>query len=175
MAGLLAAVLLSHTGGRHRAARALSLTAVGAVTLAVIASAGLLLEGLLRGATPPPLLLRDAALLWVTNVVNFAVWYWEIDAGGPAGRHYGEYDSQDFLFPRPDRGVGEPWKPTFMDYLFLAFNTSTAFSPTDTAVLSRRAKVLCMLQASLSLVLIAVLAARAVNALGQTPGSGRSV
>lgn len=173
VAGLLVPTLLSHADDRHRAARALSLVAVGAVTLSVAASSLLLLSGLGRAATPPQLLLRDAALLWTTNVVIFAVWYWEVDGGGPAKRQRGAYESRDFLFPQLASGLDEGWSPDFIDYLFLAFNTSTAFSPTDTAVLSRRAKVLSMAQATLSLLLVAVLAARAVNALGaSTPSAG---
>ena len=136
------------------------------VTAAVAASVIGLLSGLPGSRTPAPTLLRDAALLWITNVLTFALWYWEIDGGGPRRRHGHPYRSTDFVFPQlvgEDQSVD--WWPTFIDYLFLAFNTSTAFSPTDTAVLSRRAKVLTMIQASLSLLIIAVLAARAINTL----------
>jgi uncharacterized membrane protein len=112
-------------------------------------------------------LLRDAALLWVINVVTFAVWYWEIDGGGPAQRHREGHVSEDFLFPQMNLGdkTAHSWSPGFLDYLFLAFNTSTAFSPTDTAFLSRPAKLLMMVQALLSLVILAVLVSRAINAL----------
>jgi uncharacterized membrane protein len=113
-------------------------------------------------------LLRDAAIIWVANVVTFALWYWTIDAGGPARRHPGRHASTDFAFPQQqldDDGIVEGWSPGFLDYLFLAFNTSTALSPTDTLVFSRHAKVLMMLQATISLVVIAVIAARAVNIL----------
>jgi hypothetical protein len=115
-------------------------------------------------------LLRDAALLWVINVATFAVWYWEIDDGGPEQRHREEYVSADFLFPQMNRGdkTARAWSPGFLDYLFLAFNTSTAFSPTDTAFLSRRAKVLMMVQALASLLILAVLVSRAINALAAT-------
>jgi hypothetical protein len=136
------------------------------VTLAVVGSVGLLLAGLPGGRTAAPELLRDAALLWVTNVLTFALWYWEIDGGGPHQRHGRPYRSTDFVFPQL---VGEDesvdWWPNFLDYLFLAFNTSTAFSPTDTLVLSRRAKVIMMSQGLISLTLIGVLAARAINTL----------
>jgi uncharacterized membrane protein len=132
-------------------------------TIAVGLSAVYLLQALLRGRTQAGDLLRDAALLWGSNVLVFALWYWELDGGGPAHRHQGKHD---FVFPqmtihhKPDE-----WTPEFLDYLFLAFNTSTAFSPTDTMVLARRAKVLMMLQSLISLVTIAVLAARAINTL----------
>jgi uncharacterized membrane protein len=111
--------------------------------------------------------LRDAALLWVINVVTFAVWYWEVDGGGPAQRRREGYVSEDFLFPQMNFGnkTAHNWSPGFLDYLFLAFNTSTAFSPTDTAFLSQRVKLLMMVQALLSLVILAVLVSRAINAL----------
>jgi uncharacterized membrane protein len=110
-------------------------------------------------------LLRDAALLWVINVFTFAVWYWEIDGGGPGRRHRSRHRSEDFLFPQASLVDHAGWTPGFLDYLFLAFNTSTAFSPTDTAVLSRRAKGLMMVQALLSLMVLAVLVSRAVNTM----------
>lgn len=162
---LLLLLIPTRLSGYHRLTRVLALFLVGMVTVAVAASA-ILLVSLLpqRGAIPAPELLRDAALIWVTNVVTFAVWYWEIDGGGPLKRRKDSHESEDFLFPQMTREKsGSGWSPGFVDYLFLAFNQSTAFSPTDTAVLSRKAKVLTMIQASLSLVTIAVLAARAIN------------
>ncbi len=119
------------------------------------------------------LLLRSAAALWVTNFLVFASWYWRLDAGGPHARHLrASHTRGDFLFPADDAGSGHAdcrsipdWSPGFVDYLFLAFNTSTAFSPTDSPVLSRWAKVLMMIQSSISLATLALLAARAVNIL----------
>lgn len=148
----------------HRLARALLI----AVTVAVAASAFFLVTRLVGNKTAAPDLLRDAALIWVTNVLVFALWYWEVDAGGPAMRRMDRHASTDFMFPqmqREETGVTTSWAPGFIDYLFLAFNTSTAFSPTDTLVLSRRAKVLMMSQSLISLVVIAVIAARAINTL----------
>ena len=106
------------------------------------------------------------ALLWVITC-NVRVWYWEIDGGGPARRRRGGHVSEDFVFPQMnvDDKTSRDWSPGFLDYLFLAFNTSTAFSPTDTAFLSRRAKVLMMAQALLSLLILAVLVSRAINTL----------
>jgi uncharacterized membrane protein len=112
--------------------------------------------------------LVDAALIWASNVVTFAVWYWEIDGGGPAERRMDAHTSEDFVFPQLARQEGREvtgWAPGFLDYLFLAFNTSTAFSPTDTPVLSQRAKVLTMIQSVLSLVVILVLVGWAINTL----------
>ena len=164
---LLVPVLSAHRAGKHRLARMVAFGLLALVTSAVAASVVLLValpQG--RGA-PAPALLGDAALIWVSNTVGFAVWYWEVDGGGPAGRRAGGHEDGDFLFPQTAAGGASfrGWSPGFVDYLFLAFNTSTAFSPTDTAVLSRRAKVLCMVQSSLSLVTVAVLLARAVGAL----------
>jgi uncharacterized membrane protein len=111
--------------------------------------------------------------LWITNILVFAVWYWRLDAGGPHQRDKRPGHTEgDFLFPQMtmseqalrDAGM-ENWSPEFIDYLFLAFNTSTAFSPTDVPVLARWAKVLMMLQSLLSLLILALLAARAVNIL----------
>jgi hypothetical protein len=140
-----------------------ALVVLGVATVAVGVSAVYLLGSLLNGRTQASDLLRDAALLWGSNILVFALWYWEVDGGGPAHRHHGQHD---FLFPQMTiQHKANEWTPEFVDYLFLAFNTSTAFSPTDTLVLARRAKVLMMLQSLISLVTIAVLAARAINTL----------
>ncbi len=167
---MVAAVMSAHAGGRHLMARRVALALVAMVTVAVAGSATLLILTSLGGGTSAPALLGDAALIWVMNVVIFAVWYWEIDAGGPASRRRDRHASEDFLFPQMARGGDRAleWSPGFVDYLFLAFNTSTAFSPTDTAILSRRAKVLTMAQSLISLVVIAVLIGRAVNTLAAT-------
>jgi len=167
VAVLLVPALTAHLRGSHRLARGFGFGVIDLVTLAVVVSVFLLVSSSLGGGTSAPALLRDAALLWVINVATFAVWYWEIDGGGPARRHRKGHVSEDFLFPQMniDDKTARAWSPGFLDYLFLAFNTSTAFSPTDTAVLSRRAKVLMMVQALLSLLILAVLVGRAINAL----------
>lgn len=151
----------------HKLSRMLGLGTTVLATIAITLSSVFLVNGLQHNQTPAPTLLRDAALIWCINVVTFALWYWEIDGGGPAKRRVGHHTSSDFLFPQMtmDDEKSQHWSPTFIDYLFLAFNTSTAFSPTDTLVLSRHAKLLMMLQSIISLTVIAVLAARAVNTL----------
>jgi hypothetical protein len=112
----------------------------------------------------PDELLRAAAALWVSNILLFASWYWRLDAGGPHQRERRQtHDEGAFLFPQmtlPEQGT---WKPNFIDYLFLAFNTSTAFSPTDTPVLSAWAKAVMMLQAAISLCIVAILLARGIS------------
>lgn len=153
--------------GMHLATRRVALTLTILVTVAVSTSAVFLVTRLPGGKEPASRLLRDAALVWVLNIIVFALWYWEVDGGGPARRHRGHHASSDFVFPQMvfDDEESAMWVPDFLDYLFLAFNTSTAFSPTDTLVLSRRAKVLMMYQALVSLLIISVLVARGINTL----------
>jgi uncharacterized membrane protein len=116
------------------------------------------------------ILVKAALLIWVTNVVAFAVWYWEVDRGGPFARapeHEREVERADLLFPQMtvDLPGWEHWLPGFTDYLFVAFTAATAFSPTDTMPLTARVKVLMTIQSAISLLTIAVIAARAVNVL----------
>jgi hypothetical protein len=164
---LLIPMTLSHWRGYWNMARTLSFVANGVITGAMIVSLGFLIQGLPKHLEAPNQLLRSAVALWVTNVLVFALWYWKLDAGGPLGREKADgYIDSSFLFPQMASHCGRPdWSPQFVDYLFLAFNTSTAFSPTDTAVLSRWAKIGMMLQALISLSILALLAARAVNIL----------
>jgi hypothetical protein len=124
------------------------------VTADMIWSLGLLIAALPLHKQSPQALLRSAAALWVTNILVFASWYWRLDAGGPRARELrGDHTDGAFLFPQMtlkhrDKGAtGEhSWSPGFVDYLFLAFNTSAAFSPTDSPVLSTWAKLLMMVQ-----------------------------
>ncbi len=173
--GLLAIILVlmiplvvSSHRGHYDVTRILTFAANGVITAAMIVSLAILIYGIPRHTESPQALLRSACALWFTNVLVFALWYWKLDAGGPLGRDSarGRLDSS-FLFPQmmaqADQTTG--WSPHFMDYLFLAFNTSTAFSPTDTAALSRWAKIGMMLQSLISLTIVALLAARAVNIL----------
>ncbi len=153
--------------GNYRLTRLFGFILTALVTIAISASAVLLIAELPGGKTAAIALLRDGGLIWGANILVFAIWYWELDCGGPHDRHVKPYTSTDFLFPQmamEDRDERE-WSPLFLDYLFLAFNTSAAFSPTDTLVLSRRAKVLMMLQSLISIVVVAVLISRAINTL----------
>jgi uncharacterized membrane protein len=143
------------------------------VTLDMVWSLYLLIAALPSHKETPQDLLRSAAALWLANILVFASWYWRLDAGGPRARELrGVHTDGAFLFPQmaldqqAKREMGEQcWSPGFVDYLFLAFNTSTAFSPTDVPVLSRWAKGLMMVQALISFATVALLAARAVNIL----------
>ncbi|HKM68002.1 MAG TPA: hypothetical protein VJX70_12615 [Candidatus Acidoferrum sp.] len=163
---LVIPMVISDRRGDHQVTRILTFTANGIITVAMIASLIFLVQGIPRHAEAPTALLRSAGALWVANILVFALWYWKLDAGGPLGRErsHGPLNSS-FLFPQmlSREGQDSSWTPHFVDYLFLAFNTSTAFSPTDTAVLSRWAKLGTMLQSLISLAIIALLAARAVN------------
>ncbi len=153
--------------------RVLGYLVTSIVTADMILSLGLLVAALPSHKQAPAEMLRSAAALWITNIIVFASWYWRLDAGGPRARELrGVHTDGAFLFPQmmldqqAKREMGEDqWSPGFVDYLFLAFNTSTAFSPTDTPVLSQWAKVMTMVQALISLATVALLAARAVNIL----------
>jgi hypothetical protein len=153
--------------GMMLARRWLATIVLAGVTIAVTLSAAALITSLLNKNTEAGDLLLDAVLLWVSNVLTFSLWYWELDGGGPANRHATRCGSTDFAFPQRVLGgeLEATWLPEYVDYLFLAFNTSTAFSPTDTMVLARRAKLLMMYQSVVSLTTIAVLAARAINTI----------
>jgi len=171
--GLLIPILIFHYRGDHFVHQVLGYILNGVVTAAMIVSLVLLLTEVTEHQISPQRLLLSAATLWISNFLIFASWYWRLDAGGPheRARTRGHADGA-FLFPQmtmpPDAKIaaGEQyWEPRFVDYLFLAFNTSTAFSPTDVPVLSRWAKLLMMVQALISLLVIALLAGRAVNIL----------
>jgi uncharacterized membrane protein len=165
---LLIPILISNRYERYDVARVLTFTANIIITIAMIASLVLLVKGIPEHLETPKALLRSAGALWIANVLVFAIWYWKLDAGGPLKRdHQSTFSNSSFLFPQMMSREEQHslWKPNFLDYLFLAFNTSTAFSPTDTAVLSRWAKIATMLQSLISLTIIALLAARAVNIL----------
>lgn len=152
-----------------RAVRYLSLALVAAISLANGWSAVKLVRDLVQGtgASGALALLGTAGAVWATNVIAFALWYWEWDRGGPAARAQGVKSFPDFLFPQMQQpGIAPPeWEPTFPDYLYVAFTNATAFSPTDTMPLSVWAKLLMMLQSAVSLLTVVLVVARAVNIL----------
>ena len=170
---LLIPTVISHAKKYHQLNRVVGFAVTGTITLALIASVILLIGALPAHKETPIELLLSAGSLWFTNILVFALWYWRLDAGGPHGRDQRKGHSEGaFLFPQmtmPSQATSgadlEDWSPNFVDYLFLAFNTSTAFSPTDAPVLARWAKLLMMLQSLISLTVIALLAGRAVNIL----------
>jgi hypothetical protein len=171
--GMLVPMVILHYVGNHALHQTLGYVLNSVVTAALILSLALLLFEVTQHEVAPAQLLRSAASLWIANILIFASWYWRLDGGGPheRARTRGHTDGA-FLFPQmtmPSEAKiaagEEEWMPNFIDYLFLAFNTSTAFSPTDVPVLSRWAKSIMMVQALISLLVIALLAGRAVNIL----------
>lgn len=143
----------------------IAITSAGNV-YSLVAVAGQLLNGTHASVNGRELILA-ALNIYLTNVIAFALWYWEMDGGGPGQRAQIARHEQDFLFPQhQNESYRHPeWKPTFVDYLYVSSTNAMAFSPTDTMPLSRRAKLLMLVQATVSLVAIALVAARAVNIL----------
>jgi len=170
---LLLPTMWAHYRGLSWLNRVLGYVVTSVVTADMILSLGLLIAALPAHKQTPQAMLRSAGALWITNILVFASWYWRLDGGGPRARELrGAHVDGAFLFPQMmldqqrKREMGEEcWSPGFVDYLFLAFNTSTAFSPTDTPVLSQWAKIITMVQSLISLATVALLAARAVNIL----------
>jgi uncharacterized membrane protein len=148
----------------HTARRMLVLVPLGVSTLALVVGVALFILTLPTD-THATNLLRAAALLWSFTILVFALWYWELDGGGPWKRHLSGHRAADFQFPQ--QAHGKSWAPHFFDYVFLAFTGATALSPADTNPLTRTAKVLMMLEAVLSLTIIGLLVACAVNILGR--------
>jgi uncharacterized membrane protein len=146
--------------------RTAGLLLVLTASLATLWSVGRLVYELAtgHGGTAVPLLINGGSI-WLTNVIVFALWYWEFDRGGPAARANARVSHPDFLFTQmttPEL-VHRDWEPGFVDYLYLSFTNATAFSPTDTLPLSRWAKLTMMFQSAISLVTVALVVARAVN------------
>jgi hypothetical protein len=157
-----------HARGMGWLARAIGLAATAGITLVIINSVRSL--ALLPSDELPAGrdLFLNTALIWSLNVLVFALWYWEIDGGGPIRRGQGAYHVTDFAFPQfqlDEPSLRDGWQPNILDYLFLSFCTSTAFGPADTIVLSRRGKVLMIVEALISLVVGGVLVGRAVGEL----------
>ncbi|MFD0361522.1 hypothetical protein ACFQZZ_08705 [Nocardia sp. GCM10030253] len=142
---------------------------IGLLALATAWSADRLVVGLIDGTLSgePAKLLATGGAIWLTNVVVFGLGYWEFDRGGPAARAHARQTLPDFLFVQMQNPeLAEPdWEPQFIDYLYLAFTNATAFSPTDVMPMSRWAKTMMMAQSAISLILAALVIARAINVL----------
>jgi hypothetical protein len=170
---------------RHRETRRTrfwSILLIAIVNFFNLTSVLLLVGGLFRpekaALHSAALLLRTGGQVWATNILVFALWFWELDGDGPDARAHAsaatEFEGADFLFPQMQMAlagggdsqcIDRNWKPQFIDYLYLAFTNSTAFSPTDTMPLSRWAKVLMTVEALISLITIAIVVARSINAI----------
>ncbi len=165
---LLVPAVITHRLGHVHLNNAFGLALAFFITCALVWSLVALLAALPSHRDTPLTLLKSAGSLWGCNILVFATWYWRLDAGGPHARDKRHAHIEGaFLFPQMSMHDREAraWRPGFVDYLFLAFNTSTAFSPTDVAPLTQWAKLLMMVQSVVSLATLAILAARAVNIL----------
>jgi len=171
--GLLCALVTSSPGRLERrsaALRAGGLMLAGLLSLANAISAALLVNELARGsaAESAAALLVAGGSIWAANVLIFALWYWELDRGGPADRCHAMRMYPDFLFPQMQQPDFAPpdWKPLFTDYLHLSFTNAISFAASDVIPLTRWAKMMMMLQSAVSVAAIALVVARAVNILG---------
>ena len=162
-------VVVPRRATRHdRRRRMFTLTVVGVVSATTIVSLARLAHYLVAGGrVGGERLIESGALLWLTLVLLFAVFYWEFDGGGPVARMQ-HPDFPDFLFPALDSPAHVPanWRPGFVDYFYLSLTNSVAFSPTDTLPLTGTAKVLMGIQSITALMTLGLVVARAVNILG---------
>jgi hypothetical protein len=170
---LLVPTVVSHRMGKLSLNRILGFIINGITTLALIGSVILLVRVLPAHRESPLQLVRSGGLLWLTNVIVFALWYWRLDGGGPTRRHKEKkFGSKSFLFPqmqipqdeRPEFACVR-WRPRFIDYMFVAFTQSSTFGPTDAPLLARWAKVLAIIQIFISLCIVVLLISAAVGAL----------
>ncbi|HEV3132318.1 MAG TPA: hypothetical protein VGY51_10185 [Acidimicrobiales bacterium] len=167
---LVVALVIANPGRITRestALRRLSMTLIGVISLANVVALGELVNALLNHSNAGGRSLVFASVpIWLTNVIVFGLWYWELDRGGPATRLRATHRRPDFLFPQMSvPGSAPDWTPDFFDYLYTSFTNATAFSPTDTMPLTSWAKLLMMLQSLASLLTVALVISRAVNIL----------
>ena len=171
---LLAVLIIGDPGRIDRQKTWLRITTsavIAVITLANLLAAGRLVVEILTNnklfANHPGGLLAAGAVIWATNVIAFALWYWDLDRGGAAARAHHPYDDPAFVFPEMQHTEYVPatWVPRFVDYLSLAFWTATAISPTDISAIKPWAKLLMMMEAAGSIVLAALVIARAINVL----------
>jgi hypothetical protein len=170
---LLVPTVMSHRTGRRSLNRVLGIIINGITTLALMGSLVLLVRALPSHQEAPLELLFSGALLWLTNVIVFALWYWRLDGGGPTERRENKkFGSTSFLFPQMQVPHDEreqfectQWRPRFVDYFFVAFTQSSTFGPTDAPLLARWAKIFSMMQIFISLSIVILLISRAVGVL----------
>jgi len=170
---LLVALVAANPFRMHRESAALRAAGLALTALVGVSngwSALLLAARILDGGYTggPAALLGTGGAIWLTNVLAFALLYWELDGGGPGARGGPVATTPDLAFAQTQTPELAPpeWRPEFADYLFVAFTAGTSFGPTDVAVLSRRLKVAVMIQAAVALVVVVLVVARAVNVLG---------
>ena len=167
---LLVAILIAdpHRVDRTQSnLRLLSLAMIAVITIANVVTLGELIGSLLDShVTGGRALVFASVPIWITNVIAFGLWYWELDRGGVSARMVENHRRPDFLFPQMSVPESSPgWSPRFIDYLYTSFTNATAFSPTDTMPLTSWAKTLMMVQSLASLLTVALVISRAVNIL----------
>jgi uncharacterized membrane protein len=153
--------------GAHGLRRRLGIMATALASLTNAVSLGLLTHYLLHhNPSSGRSLIIAGTIIWLTNVLVFSLWYWEVDRGGPGRRAAGEDGTPDLLFPQMATPRYTPdWRPRFGDYLYVSLTNATAFSPTDTMPLSLMAKGVMGVQSIVSLVTVGLVVSRAVNIL----------
>ena len=168
---LIADLALCDRGADFMRTRRAALFLLGVLVLANLVALAILIAGLVTTSTRQlggGELLLTALVIWVTDVIVFGLWFWELDAGGPVARSRRPRETPDFQFPQDENpGLKRPdWGPEVWDYLYVSLTNSIAFSPTDAMPLSRHAKILMALGATISAITVLLVAARAVNVLG---------
>jgi hypothetical protein len=150
----------------HRRTASIALIAVISIAngLALVALVGSILNGHERSGAE---LLLKGATIWGTNVVAFAIWFWGLDRGGPITRQRPDPPLPDFQFPQLEnpRLAENDWQPHLVDYIYVSFTNSIAFSPTDAMPLTRWAKMLMLAESAISAITVLLVAARSVNIL----------
>jgi hypothetical protein len=171
--GLLVILILGDPGRIDRDSASLRLltgTLIGLISAVNAVAAVRLVAGIIGAATfstDANVLLASGGAIWLSNVIAFALWYWDLDRGGAAARARGSSRQPAFVFPEMTNAqyVGHDWYPKFMDYLHLSFTTGTAFSPTDVSAIRPWAKLMMMAEEAISLVVAILVVSRAVNIL----------
>jgi hypothetical protein len=173
LVGLLAVLVIGDPGRIDRDStwlRALTVTLIGAISLVNATAAVRLVAGIIGTAkftNDADVLLASGAAIWLTNVIAFGLWYWDLDRGGAAARARRTGPGPAFVFPEMSHSqyAGTGWYPKFLDYLHLSFMTAMAFSPTDVSAIRPWAKLMMMAEAAISLVVALLVVSRAVNIL----------
>jgi hypothetical protein len=171
---VLLVILIAGDPGRidrdSRWLRALTGTLIGLISVVNASSAVRLVAGIIDGAkfsSNANILLASGGAIWLTNILTFGLWYWDLDRGGPAARARGQDQRPAFVFPEMTHAqyVEADWYPKFLDYLHLSFASATAFSPTDVSAIRPWAKLMMMSEEAISLVVAILVVSRAVNIL----------
>jgi len=173
IAVLLAVLIIGDPGRIDRDStwlRVMTGTLIGLISAVNAVAAARLVAGIIRGVgftTNANILLASGGAIWLSNVIAFGLWYWDLDRGGAAARARGSARPPAFVFPEMTNAqyVGPDWYPKFMDYLHLSFTTATAFSPTDVSAIKPWAKLMMMAEEAISLVVAILVVSRAVNIL----------